>query len=76
MENKVYQEQSFDNKEAEKQKESKNSGKSRDGIWEKEGIWFVGEEKRKGEIGRIERTGYCYLVLLLDYSLASSKQLH
>ena len=50
MENKVYQEQSFDNKEAEKQKESKNSGKSRDGIWKKEGIWFVGEEKRKGEI--------------------------
>ena len=50
MENKVYQEQSFDNKEAEKQKEGKNSGKSRDGIWEKEGIWFVGEEKRKGEI--------------------------
>ena len=36
----------------------------------------MGEEKRKGEIGRIERTGYCYLVLLLDYSLASSKQLH
>ena len=63
MENKVYQEQSFDNKEAEKQKESKNSCKSRDGIWKKEGIWFVGEEKRKGEIGRRERTGYCCLVL-------------